>query len=122
MKLYDGVRSQGGLGLFGVLLVAGSVAAGLGFCALIGIIFNASTTQVSDFPFFLHLLFIFSLRFPSLIIFCVLLCPFLFDPLPLFLDYLFCSSVSFSVDPLPKVFLSLNIVWNELTVYLPDSV
>lgn len=99
MKLYDGVRSQGGLGLFGVLLVAGSVAAGLGFCALIGIIFNASTTQVSDLPFFLHLLFIFSLGFPSLIIFCVLLCPFLFDPLP-------------------KVFLSLNIVWNELTVSL----
>eukprot|EP00057_Strongylocentrotus_purpuratus_P022786 XP_011677260.1 PREDICTED: protein patched homolog 1 isoform X1 [Strongylocentrotus purpuratus] len=49
MKLYDGVRSQGGLGLFGVLLVAGSVAAGLGFCALIGIIFNASTTQVLPF-------------------------------------------------------------------------
>ncbi|XP_072172750.1 protein patched homolog 1-like [Diadema setosum] len=49
MKLYDGVLSQGGLGLFGVLLVAGSVSAGLGFCALIGIVFNASTTQVLPF-------------------------------------------------------------------------
>ena len=45
----DPVRSQSGLGIAGVLLVAISVAAGLGFCALIGIIFNASTTQIVPF-------------------------------------------------------------------------
>ena len=48
MKLSDGVRSQGGVGLAGVLLVAGSVVASLGFCAWIGLVFNASTTQVSS--------------------------------------------------------------------------
>ena len=46
MKLGDGVRSQGWVGLSGVLLVAGSVVASLGFCAWIGLTFNASTTQV----------------------------------------------------------------------------
>ena len=45
----DPVRSQSGLGIAGVLLVAITVAAGLGFCALIGIIFNASTTQIVPF-------------------------------------------------------------------------
>ncbi|XP_033636690.1 protein patched homolog 1-like isoform X1 [Asterias rubens] len=49
MKLSDGVRSQGGVGLAGVLLVAGSVVASLGFCAWIGLVFNASTTQVLPF-------------------------------------------------------------------------
>jgi patched 1 protein len=43
------VRSQSGLGIAGVLLVAITVAAGLGFCALIGIVFNASTTQIVPF-------------------------------------------------------------------------
>ena len=43
------VRSQSGLGIAGVLLVAITVAAGLGFCALIGIAFNASTTQIVPF-------------------------------------------------------------------------
>ena len=42
----DPVRSQGGLGVAGVLLVTLSVTAGLGLCGLIGIPFNASTTQV----------------------------------------------------------------------------
>ena len=43
------MRSQSGLGIAGVLLVAITVAAGLGFCALIGIVFNASTTQIVPF-------------------------------------------------------------------------
>uniref|UniRef100_T1IK20 SSD domain-containing protein n=1 Tax=Strigamia maritima TaxID=126957 RepID=T1IK20_STRMM len=43
------VHSQSGIGLVGVLLVAMSIAAGLGFCALIGITFNASTTQIVPF-------------------------------------------------------------------------
>nr|XP_053627735.1 protein patched homolog 1-like [Cherax quadricarinatus] len=47
--LSDSVRSAGGLGLAGVLLVAVTVAAGLGFCALLGLAFNASTTQVLPF-------------------------------------------------------------------------
>ena len=42
----DPVRSQAGVGFGGVLLVTITVAAGLGFCALLGIAFNASTTQV----------------------------------------------------------------------------
>lgn len=46
MKLHDGVQSQGGVGLFGVILVAGAVTASLGVCAAVGIVFNASTTQV----------------------------------------------------------------------------
>uniref|UniRef100_A0A1B0EZA4 Uncharacterized protein n=1 Tax=Phlebotomus papatasi TaxID=29031 RepID=A0A1B0EZA4_PHLPP len=43
------VRSQMGLGIAGVLLVGVSTAAGLGFCALLGIPFNAATTQVVPF-------------------------------------------------------------------------
>ncbi|XP_078574684.1 protein patched homolog 1-like isoform X1 [Branchiostoma floridae x Branchiostoma japonicum] len=43
------VRSQGGVGLAGVILVSMSVAAALGFCTLIGLSFNASTTQVLPF-------------------------------------------------------------------------
>lgn len=34
------------MGLAGVLLVALSVAAGLGLCSLMGLSFNAATTQV----------------------------------------------------------------------------
>ncbi|ROT62980.1 putative hedgehog receptor patched [Penaeus vannamei] len=48
-KLSDSVRSAAGLGLAGVLLVAITVAAGLGLCALLGLPFNASTTQVLPF-------------------------------------------------------------------------
>lgn len=40
------MRSQTGVGLAGVILVSITVAAGLGFCAILGIAFNASTTQV----------------------------------------------------------------------------
>ncbi|XP_059620368.1 protein patched isoform X2 [Phlebotomus argentipes] len=43
------VRSQMGLGIAGVLLMGVSTAAGLGFCALLGISFNAATTQVVPF-------------------------------------------------------------------------
>ena len=45
----DRVRSQAGLGLGGVLLVAMNVGAGLGLAALIGIHFNAATTQIVPF-------------------------------------------------------------------------
>ncbi len=47
MKWSDAVASQSGIGVAGVLLVSLSVAAGLGICSVIGIEFNASTTQVS---------------------------------------------------------------------------
>ena len=43
------MRSQAGLGLAGVLLVAMNVSAGLGLAALIGIHFNAATTQIVPF-------------------------------------------------------------------------
>ncbi len=46
MKWSDAVQSQSGVGICGVLLVSLSVAAGLGFCSVLGIKFNASTTQV----------------------------------------------------------------------------
>ncbi|XP_071837181.1 protein patched homolog 1-like isoform X2 [Apostichopus japonicus] len=49
LKIHDGVKSQGGVGLGGVVLVTFSVAASLGFCAWIGIMFNAATTQVLPF-------------------------------------------------------------------------
>nr|XP_021192438.2 protein patched [Helicoverpa armigera] len=45
----DPVRSQTGVGIAGVLLLSISVAAGLGFCALLGIPFNASSTQIVPF-------------------------------------------------------------------------
>uniref|UniRef100_A0A8C0W7H7 SSD domain-containing protein n=2 Tax=Castor canadensis TaxID=51338 RepID=A0A8C0W7H7_CASCN len=45
MLRLDCSKSQGAVGLAGVLLVALSVAAGLGLCSLIGITFNAATTQ-----------------------------------------------------------------------------
>ncbi|XP_058024354.1 protein patched homolog 1 isoform X2 [Ahaetulla prasina] len=45
MLRWDCAKSQGAVGLAGVLLVALSVAAGLGLCSLIGISFNAATTQ-----------------------------------------------------------------------------
>lgn len=46
MLRWDCAKSQGAVGLAGVLLVTLSVAAGLGLCSLIGISFNAATTQV----------------------------------------------------------------------------
>jgi len=49
LRWHDPVQSQAGVGLAGVLLVSITVAAGLGFCALLGIAFNASTTQVCPF-------------------------------------------------------------------------
>lgn len=50
VQMDDVVRSQSGVGLAGVLLVGLNVAAGLGFCALLGLPFNASTTQASLYP------------------------------------------------------------------------
>lgn len=49
LKLDDPVRSQTGIGIAGVLLVSVTVAAGLGFCSLLGIAFNAATTQIIPF-------------------------------------------------------------------------
>ncbi|XP_010214490.1 PREDICTED: protein patched homolog 1-like, partial [Tinamus guttatus] len=49
MLRWDCAKSQGAVGLAGGLLVALSVAAGLGLCSLIGISFNAATTQVLPF-------------------------------------------------------------------------
>ncbi|XP_018056844.1 PREDICTED: protein patched [Atta colombica] len=45
----DPVRSQSGVGMAGVMLICATVAAGLGFCALLGIPFNATTTQIVPF-------------------------------------------------------------------------
>lgn len=39
-------RSQSILGMLGVLLIGLAVASGLGVCALIGLSFNATTTQI----------------------------------------------------------------------------
>lgn len=49
MELNDVIQSQAGVGVAGVLLVALSIAAGLGICSVIGIKFNASTTQIVPF-------------------------------------------------------------------------
>ena len=46
MLRWDCSKSQGAVGLAGVLLVALAVASGLGLCSLLGISFNAATTQV----------------------------------------------------------------------------
>ena len=45
----DRVKSHAGLGIAGVMLVAISIAAGLGISALAGITFNASSTQIVPF-------------------------------------------------------------------------
>ena len=45
----DVVRSQSGLGVCGVILVTLSVASGLGLSALLGIAFNAATSQIVPF-------------------------------------------------------------------------
>lgn len=49
LRRHDPLRSQAGVGIAGVVLVSMTVAAGLGFCALLGIVFNASTTQIVPF-------------------------------------------------------------------------
>nr|XP_022317481.1 protein patched homolog 1-like [Crassostrea virginica] len=49
LRWNNGVHSQSGIGVAGVLLVALSVAAGLGVCAVLGISFNAATTQIIPF-------------------------------------------------------------------------
>ncbi|XP_021939583.1 protein patched isoform X2 [Zootermopsis nevadensis] len=49
LRWHDPVHSQAAVGLAGVVLVSITVAAGLGFCALLGIAFNASTTQIVPF-------------------------------------------------------------------------
>ncbi|CAL1543201.1 unnamed protein product, partial [Lymnaea stagnalis] len=49
LRWNDAVNSQSGIGMAGVLLVSLSVAAGLGICSLLGINFNASTTQIIPF-------------------------------------------------------------------------
>ncbi|XP_035107140.1 protein patched homolog 2 isoform X5 [Callithrix jacchus] len=49
MLRWDCAQSQGAVGLAGVLLVALAVASGLGLCALLGVTFNAATTQVLPF-------------------------------------------------------------------------
>lgn len=49
MRWSDAVHSQSGVGMAGVLLVSLSVAAGLGMCSVLGIAFNASTTQIIPF-------------------------------------------------------------------------
>lgn len=46
MLRWDCAKSQGAVGLAGVLLMALSVAAGLGLCSLLGLSLNAATTQV----------------------------------------------------------------------------
>ncbi|XP_074642065.1 protein patched homolog 1-like [Tubulanus polymorphus] len=49
LRWTDAIKSQSGIGVAGVLLVALSVAAGLGICSVLGITFNASTTQILPF-------------------------------------------------------------------------
>ncbi|XP_014243671.1 protein patched [Cimex lectularius] len=49
LRWNDPVRSQCALGVAGVILVSVTVAAGLGFCAVLGIAFNASTTEIVPF-------------------------------------------------------------------------
>ena len=44
----DRVRSHAGLGIAGVLLIAVSIAAGMGLVALTGLTLNASSTQVKS--------------------------------------------------------------------------
>ncbi|XP_063976925.1 protein patched isoform X1 [Diachasmimorpha longicaudata] len=49
LRWKDPVYSQAGIAIAGVLLVCATVAAGLGFCAILGIPFNAITTQIVPF-------------------------------------------------------------------------
>jgi len=58
----NSIQSQATVGLVGVLLVILSAAAGLGICSVIGIKFNAATTQVSVHLHFLSASLYFSKR------------------------------------------------------------
>jgi patched 1 protein len=49
LKWNNAVQSQSGIGIAGVLLIAFSVAAGLGICCVLSIPFNAATTQIIPF-------------------------------------------------------------------------
>lgn len=49
LRWKEPVNGQSGVGIAGVLLIGVSTAAGLGFCAILGIAFNAATTQVVPF-------------------------------------------------------------------------
>lgn len=49
LRRRDPVRSQAGIAVAGVILVSVTVAAGLGFCSLLGIAFNAGTLQIIPF-------------------------------------------------------------------------
>lgn len=49
VKWKNGVKGQTAVGIAGVLFIVMSTAAGLGFCALLGIPFNAATFQVVPF-------------------------------------------------------------------------
>ncbi|CAG5128611.1 unnamed protein product, partial [Candidula unifasciata] len=49
LRWNDAVKSQSGIAMAGVVLVCLSVAAGLGICSVLGINFNASTTQIIPF-------------------------------------------------------------------------
>ncbi|XP_055853785.1 protein patched [Episyrphus balteatus] len=49
LRWKEPVKGQSTVGVAGVLLIGMSTAAGLGLCALLGIVFNAATTQVVPF-------------------------------------------------------------------------
>lgn len=49
LRWNDPIKSQSTIGIAGVILVSVTIAAGLGFCAVLGIAFNASTTQIVPF-------------------------------------------------------------------------
>ena len=51
LRWNNAVQSQSGIGIAGVLLVALTVAAGLGITSVLRIAFNASTTQVRQLVF-----------------------------------------------------------------------
>lgn len=48
-RCWEPVESQGGLAVAGILLISLSTASGLGLCALLGLKFNACSTQVIPF-------------------------------------------------------------------------
>ena len=49
MRWRDRVRSQSAIAICGVLLVCAALAAGLGFCALLGLPFNAASSHILPF-------------------------------------------------------------------------
>ncbi|XP_037825541.1 protein patched [Lucilia sericata] len=49
LRWRDPVKGQSSVGVAGVLLIGFSTAAGLGLCAILGIVFNAASTQVVPF-------------------------------------------------------------------------